>query len=70
MGSFTAKLAVPEFKNIALSAGVGDVSLLNSGGKTERSHLVGADLDYAGPGEQSMAVTVGVGDATVRNTAL
>jgi hypothetical protein len=70
VGSFTAKLPVPEYKNIALSAGVGDVNLQNTTGKTERSHLVGADLDYTGSGAQSMAVTVGVGDATVHNTAL
>jgi hypothetical protein len=70
VGSFNAKLPVPEYKNIALSAGVGDVNLQNTTGKTERSHLVGADLDYSGTGAQSMAVTVGVGDATVRNTAL
>lgn len=70
VGSFTAKLPVPEYKNIELSAGVGDVNLQNTTGKTERSHLVGADLDYSGPGAQRMAVTVGVGDATVRNTML
>jgi len=70
VGSFAAKLAVPEYKNIELSAGVGDVSLQAVQGKTARSHLVGADLDYAGSGEHAMAVTVGVGDATVRNTAL
>ena len=70
VGSFAAKLAVPAYKNIELSAGVGDVSLQTTQGKTARSHLVGAELDYAGPGEHAMAVTVGVGDATVRNTAL
>ena len=70
VGSFAAKLAVPEFKNIELSAGVGDVSLQTDKGKTARSHLVGSELDYAGPGTHAMAVTVGVGDATVRNTAL
>lgn len=70
VGSFSAKLAVPEFKNIELSAGVGDVSLQTPQGKTARSHLVGAELEYAGPGEHDLAVTVGVGDATIRNTAL
>ncbi|RVU31900.1 hypothetical protein EOE67_19660 [Rheinheimera riviphila] len=70
VGSFAAKLAVPEFKNIELSAGVGDVSLQTVQGKTARSHLVGAELEYAGPGEHAMAVTVGVGDATVKNTSL
>lgn len=70
VGSFAAKLAVPEFKNIELSAGVGDVSLQAVQGKTSRSHLVGAELEYAGSGEHAIAVTVGVGDATVKNTAL
>jgi hypothetical protein len=70
VGSFAAKLAVTEFKAIALSAGVGDVRLQDSEGKTERSHLVGGELDYNGPGAQNMNVTVGVGDAVVRNTAL
>jgi hypothetical protein len=70
VGSFTSKLPVPEYKNIELSSGVGEVDLQNSPGKTERSNMVGADLDYSGSGAQSMAVTVGVGDATVRNTAL
>lgn len=70
VGSFAAKLAVPEYKNIELSAGVGDVSLQAVQGKTSRSHLVGAELDYTGSGAHAMAVTVGVGDATVRNTAL
>lgn len=70
VGSFNAKLAVPEYRNIELTAGVGDVSLQNSVGKTERSHLVGAELAYAGPGARAMAITVGVGDATIRNTSL
>ncbi len=70
VGSFSAQLAVPEYKNIELSAGVGDVSLQSAVGKTQRSHVVGAELDYIGPGQRSMAVTIGVGDADVRNTAL
>ncbi|MBU1436577.1 MAG: hypothetical protein KKF79_04365 [Gammaproteobacteria bacterium] len=70
VGSFTAKLAVPEYKNIELSAGVGDVSLQSQQGKTERSHVVGAELEYTGPGERDMAVTIGVGDAKVRNIVL
>jgi len=70
VGSFAAKLAVPEFKNIELSAGVGDVSLQTVQGKTSRSHLVGSEIDYDGTGEHAMAVTIGVGDATVKNTSL
>jgi len=70
VGSFSAKLAVPEYKHIALTAGVGDVKLHHSSGKTERNKLVGAELAFAGTGEQAMAVTIGVGDATVSNTAL
>lgn len=70
VGSFSAKLAVPEYKNIELSAGVGEVNLDHTSGKTERSHLVGGDLEYTGPGKHAMNITVGVGDANVRNTAL
>ena len=70
VGSFSAQLPVQEFKNIELSAGVGDVSLQSNTGKTERNHLVGAELEYTGPGERAMDITVGVGDATVRNTSI
>lgn len=68
VGSFKATAPVSNYRKIALSAGVGEVSVkTNTSVKVDR-HLIGGEATYDGSGSDIISVDVGVGDAVVRDT--
>ena len=67
VGSFSATVPVADYGTIALNAGVGEVSLHDATPSYEDSHLTGGELSYQGTGSRQINVTVGVGEAAVRN---
>lgn len=70
VGSFKADVQLASYKEVEMSAGVGDVRLNTKAAVDESRHLVGGDLQYQGSGNAKILVEVGVGDAVVQDVTL
>ncbi|WP_306521908.1 hypothetical protein [Rheinheimera sp.] len=69
VGSFAAEVLLSNYKDVEMSAGVGEVSVKTTENVKENSHLVGGDIHFRGHGSANISVEVGVGDAVVRDSA-
>ncbi|GLP95166.1 hypothetical protein [Paraferrimonas sedimenticola] len=67
VGSVRVDGAHPDYSQVKLAAGVGDVSVSADINGSENRHVVGGDYSYRGQGDTEVKVDVGVGD--VRLTA-
>jgi len=68
VGAVEVNLTTMDYREVAVSAGVGDAVIRGFGRGTdnERNLLVGADAYYQGEGQYNIEIEVGVGDAQVR----
>lgn len=69
VGSFEADVLLSNYKDVEMSAGVGEVSVKTSEKVKEDRHLVGGDVHFRGNGSADISVEVGVGEAVVRDSA-
>ena len=69
VGSFEAEVVLSNYKDVEMSAGVGEVSVKTTEKVKEDRHLVGGDIHFHGNGSANISVDVGVGDAVVRDSA-
>lgn len=70
VGSFEAEVGLSNYKDVEMSAGVGEVSVKTTGKVKEDRHLIGGDIHFKGHGSAKISVDVGVGDAVIRDSTL